>query len=144
MGFAPVAATSILLIAALLSLNAYHTDNDVAADEVRAARADADAREADKRATQLEIGLVQYAAGPNRLTIDVDNLGGTVIDTQDLEVLIDGVVRTEDITWIRYNNADVRYWHPGQDIEIRMNDITSSPNSIIVVADNGVLDFEVT
>lgn len=141
MGFAPVAAVAILMIAGLFSLSAYTVQRDAADDGLIHAERDALRRADDVQRTSFSITGTNYQNGPNRLTIDLSNDGSTTIQTDDIDVIIDGVVRNADINYIRVEGSAVAYWPALQTAEIRIDSVTSQPARVAVIAHNGVAAY---
>lgn len=141
MGFAPVAAVAILLIGGLASFVGFTVASDTAQDELRQASREAAALQAERAGTSITITGDTYQAGPDRLTLIATNSGSTVIPTEGLDVLLDGVVRTQDITFIRIDGSSVAYWAPLQSVEIRLDGVTSEPDRAALVAHNGVIAY---
>ncbi len=143
MGFAPVAAVAILFIAGLASFVAYNVHADAADDATRRAAQDALDRASAKTHTELVIDDATYQGGLDRLLLDITNTGSTTIDTQGIEILLDGVIRTDDITWIRQGGQDFRYWAPLEQVEIRMDGVTSSPARVAIFTETGAVVYGV-
>ncbi len=143
MGFSVIAGTGVLLISGIVAFSIVVVQNDAADDAVLRAEQAAQDAALERRLGSLEVTQTIYQAGPDRLTIDVTNTGETTFATADIDVLLDGVVHTDDITWLRVGGSDVAYWAPLQELEIRMDDITARPDRLSIVTGEGIMDFEV-
>ncbi len=143
MGFSVIAGTGVLLISGIVAFSIVVVQNDAADDAVLRAEQAAQDAALERRLGSLEVTQTIYQAGPDRLTIDVTNTGETTFATAELDVLLDGVVRTDDVTWLRVGGSDVAYWAPLQELEIRMDGVTVRPDRLSIVTGDGIMDFEV-
>ncbi len=143
MGFAVVAGTGILMLAGVAAFGMIVVHQDAAQDAIDAAERDAERREAAQRTGAIDVVSNSYQPGPDILYLDVDNIGHTTFATADIEVLLDGALRTDDVTWLRVDGSDVAYWAPLEQLEIRLDGITASPSRAVVVTGEGIMAFEV-
>ncbi len=137
MGFAPVAAVAILFIAGLASFVGYNAHADAASDDVRRAEAEARSRSMARDDSRMELISTAYSPGQDTLTLTIRNTGSSTIDAAGIEVMLDGVRRTQDITWIRQSGDDRRYWPPLVDASIRLDNVASEPGRFALFTETG-------
>lgn len=137
MGFAPVAAIAILFIAGLASFVGYNAHADAAADDVRRAEFDARSRATARDQSDMELINAAYSPGQDALTLTVRNTGSSTIDAAGIEIMLDGVRRTQDIAWIRQGGDDRRYWPPLVDVSIRLEGVTAEPGRVALFTETG-------
>ena len=81
-----------------------------------------------------------YNGGPDRLTFEILNSGSTVVDISDLDYIIDGQWNDAlESGWPKVGGSttsDVLL--PGETLEVRMQPIAASPDTVKVVTGTGV------
>lgn len=141
MGFS-VTATHVIFAVALLSAGTYAASKywEVQAEVEDARRVFAQRADEVVHTNLTWVSTPDYNAGANRLTFTFKNTGSTVLDVSDFAFVIDG----------KWNNSFEGGWPkvggtttsdvllPGENLEVRMRPITSSPSNLRVIAGNGV------
>jgi archaellum component FlaF (FlaF/FlaG flagellin family) len=94
----------------------------------------------ERSATKIEIVNVTYNQTTAILNITTVNIGNTILDTYRTDVLVNGIVRTENITALMIEGeiSPVR-WLPEKGLNILLEDI-SNPERVMIVTENGISD----
>jgi len=137
MGFSISASTAIIGVAILMTLEVSMgtvipvlTDLDESYDDMRQ-------RTLDELQTSIVISniTVQANASLHDLSIKVDNTGSTVIDSNYVHVLIDGVLSS-------FTSSE-SYWFPEQLVTLSVYGVSGSGSKIVkVVTNNGISDYK--
>ena len=138
MGFAPVAATAILMLTGIFAAGVYWEDWHASQKSVEDAERQA-ARLRDER-VHTTMGLVStgYQNGPDRFTVTLQNDGSTVLRASGLDWVIDGVWRGDVIETTTVDGDATRdVWLPGTQLVVEFRPIPTQPSRITVTAGNG-------
>ena len=135
MGLSTSAASVVLLVAMILSASVLFSTLNATQDIVRRAQAEKEEIEYEQLHTHMSILNVTYAAGV--LTITAKNDGSVEILVDDMEVLLDGQIYTQNITSFKVDGVDVDLWLPGETAEINVS-VSYQPSRVKIVAHNGV------
>lgn len=109
---------------------------------LRAQREASDAaQDQDERALALRTGALEavnrtWNAGT--LELKVNNTGGLAFDTQRVDVLVDGVLRTDKVTARTVGGVSTRVWAPGEQLYLKLEGLPGGePQRVWVVAATG-------
>lgn len=141
MGFSVAAAGGILVIGFLFCASVVANSYLSTQNEVQASMKEAELRMEQARQGEMQIDGVAYAPGPDEVTIDATNMGSVTYNLTKLDVLVDGVVHTADVTQMEVENTATNVWPPLTALEIIVDNIPSSPSSVQIVAASGVQAF---
>lgn len=138
MGFAPVAATAILMLTGVFAASVYWEDWHASQKTVEDAERQA-ARLRDERVhTSLTLVGTNYVNGPDRFTVTLQNDGSTVLRASEIDWVVDGVWRNDVIETTTVDGdpaGDV--WLPGTQLVVEFRPITTQPTALTVTAGNG-------
>ena len=82
--------------------------------------------------TDFEIESATYDADNERLTLELVNTGSTTLSRAKTSVLVDGEIYP--------GVADEGLWVPGETITITVEDVTTEPERVKIVAENGIAE----
>jgi len=75
--------------------------------------------------TNLVIDRAEYNSTTNVLTINASNTGSVTLDTHLLDVLVDGYLKTGNISKLMNEGYEGGLWYPVTTISIRLSNIMS-------------------
>ncbi|MGB1586716.1 MAG: hypothetical protein ACPHID_06695 [Thermoplasmatota archaeon] len=143
MGFATVATAAILTVAALVGGTTYvNADQDRNA-QLRQAQGDAEARQLALKQTDLGLISATHSIPLRAVVVVVTNTGDSTIDASGLDVLVDGVVVTDQISSTLINAVDTDVWAPLGTATIIVEGYNpgSNPDRVAVVTAGGHMVF---
>jgi archaellum component FlaF (FlaF/FlaG flagellin family) len=132
----------VILVGALIAqASAYMTADRNAGVKVDEARETWESRHEAMRAHSIAIASVTYNGGQDRLTILVDNVGLVTLNATEVDVLLDGMWHSTNITLRQVDAADSRVWGPGQQLELRVT-VDPKPIDVWVLTPYGLADVQ--
>ncbi len=138
MGFAPVAATTILLVAGMFGASVFFQDWRAAQESLQDAERQADRLRAERVDTEMSIDEVLYAPGVDTLTVTATNVGETTLRASELDWIVGGTWENDVILSAAIEGDATRdLWTPGSELVVIFLPISPAPTSIVVVAGNG-------
>ncbi|MCW7076225.1 MAG: archaellum stator protein ArlF [Candidatus Syntropharchaeales archaeon] len=140
MGFSVSVTFAIFLVAFLALSSILVSSYDYRSNLIDDAKEIRQERMLNELQTDLEIVQTSYNPTLDILTIDVDNSGSITLDTDEIDVIVDGRMQTGNITSLLVDGADTTVWAPEETLEIKVSGIASDPTRIKVIAGNGVSD----
>ncbi len=141
MGFSQVAAFAVILVGVTVFGSMVIEAALGAQKEERQAERERDRRVAAVARGAMEVVQFQYAPGIDQVTITVDNTGQTVLDGAGLDVVLDGVVVTQNISSRLVDGAATDVWTPGGRMVVVVQDITTGPDFAVLASQEGVLEY---
>lgn len=136
MGFSVSGATVVISVGLLVSAATLYPALD-RYSERRIEAVDGDHERAlDRQNTALGAANATYNASADRLVVTVDNTGTTVLDVDDLDLLVDGKYQTVTNTTIG-GDTGTTAWLPGERLRIEVGKPTR-PSRVKLVAGPGV------
>ena len=82
--------------------------------------------------TEIEIELARYDDENDELTLDIVNTGSTTLSRTGASVLVDGDIKP--------GVAGEGLWVPGETITVTVEDVTTEPDRVKVVVENGIAE----
>lgn len=140
MGFAQVAAFAIIATGTIVFGSLAYVSWQNAESDVREARAASDARAA-QGAGEMLVAAPSYIPGLDQVTLTVTNTGNVPLDAGELDFVLDGTWETDDVTSILIGGLDSDVWSPLTVMVVIIQNQTSSPNDVLVVADTGAKGY---
>lgn len=137
MGLSTSVASVILLIAIIGSATVLYSVFSATQELLREAESVKTELEYEQLHTFITIENVTYNSTSGILVINATNNGSTVILVDDIEVLLDGQIFTQDIMSATVNGVKVDLWLPGETLKIEVNS-SINPSRVKIVAHNGV------
>ncbi|HET6399170.1 MAG TPA: hypothetical protein VFH47_06420 [Candidatus Thermoplasmatota archaeon] len=137
MAVAAVATVAFLAFAGLAWAATLDQARDHARLEVRKAGESDAEREQRLQHTAVRFDSVQYQNGPKRATLTLTNTGQANLDAASVDVLLDGVWRTGDVTSRRVDNAESRVWSPQTQLVLVVQNVQADPFRHTVVTGEG-------
>ncbi len=131
-------ASAILLIAMAVTASMVFSTLSSNYELLRKADIEKGKIEYDQIHTFLNVDNVSFNSGT--VTINATNDGSTVIQTDKIEVLLDGNLYTDNITSTTVQGEDVNIWIPDETLTIEVNS-SLNPSRVKLVADNGASDY---
>jgi archaellum component FlaF (FlaF/FlaG flagellin family) len=140
MGLSVSAASAILAmgfaLTALVLVDSF-THNYEKMDEASQDRTD---RQRDILDTRIEIRNATFHNGSRTLGINITNTGSATLDPNSLDVLLDGVLHTHNITSREVDGAPASAWFPAKTLLVTMG-AQELPSRVKVVTGNGVTEY---
>lgn len=138
MGFAPVAATAILMLTGLFAAGVYWEDVHASQKAVQDAERQAARLREERVHTSMDLVNTQYQNGPDRFTVTLRNDGSTVLRASDLDWVLDGVWRNDVIESTTVGGDAARdVWLPGTNVVVAFRPVDPQPSRLVVTAGNG-------
>jgi len=143
MGFSVSGSAALIFVAAFIGFGMFYTASANSVELINDARSDQADRTLEQQNTELDIvSAVWNPDGNDNLEVTIDNTGGTQLSVEDTDLLVDGVYRTGYNTDVDGDTAtDV--WAPQQTLTITVTTLSSQPDGVKAVTENGVADTEV-
>lgn len=82
--------------------------------------------------TEIEIESARYDDENDELTLDIVNTGSTTLSRTGASVLVDGDIKP--------GVAGEGLWVPGETITVTVEDVTTEPDRVKVVVENGIAE----
>ena len=140
MGFGTTAGAAILLVG-ILYYSASLTQGFLnAQQEVQSGVEKADARLATNRQASIQIDNKSYSVGVQELYVNVTNTGSVIFNTTQLDLILDGTVKTTSILQRTVEDRGTNVWAPDQRLQLRVTS-ANNPANIVVIGPNGVKDY---
>ncbi|MFP3871892.1 MAG: hypothetical protein ACOC55_03275 [Candidatus Natronoplasma sp.] len=139
MGLSVSASAAIVLVGVVLIFGTLYPAIERAQEIEEEARNDWLEWKDQKQRAEMTISDVNYLGAENILNISLNNTGDTVLDINELEVLLDGVYCTDKVTSKiiddQIENTDL--WNPGQKLVLSLEDVEEETNRVLVVSEFG-------
>jgi len=137
MGLSTSVASVILLIAIIGSATVLYSAFSATQELLRKAESVKTELEYERLHTFISIDNVTYNSTSGVVIINATNNGSTVILVNDIEVLLDGQIYTQNIISTTVNGVEVDLWLPGETLKIEVSS-SINPSRVKIVAHNGV------
>lgn len=148
MGFSTSAAAAVIFVGALVSLGLLYPATAGSFEQVNDALGDREDRLLEQRNTEVAIDRAEYNATTEDVTVVVENTGTTALAVNDTDVMLNGSIRTENVTLAVENVTGRTVWAPGETLRITVENVSAAPGRVKVVTEYGVSvateDVEVT
>jgi len=131
-------ASAILLVAMVIAVSIIFSTLSANYEMLKEAENVKNKIEYEQLHTTINIENVTYNSGT--VIINATNEGSTVIETDKIDVLINGELYTANITSTSVNGTNVTIWIPEETLRIEVNSAVS-PSRVKLVTDNGVSDY---
>lgn len=148
MGFSTSAAAAVIFVGAIVSLGLLYPATAGSFQQVNDALGDREDRLLEQRNTEVAIDRTEYNATTESVTVVVDNTGTTALAVDETDVLLNGSIRTGNVTLAVENVSGRSVWAPGETLRITVENVSAAPGRVKVVTEYGVAvateDVEVT
>lgn len=136
MGFSTIAA-SVILFAGFLFLSGVVANGVFEAQrEHRDAELEKEERTELRRNTQMALNSVAWQG--NKVHIYLKNTGDSVLDANEIEVMIDGVWGTDKVSQRSVDGSQTKsMWAQNQELYLRI-DTSPKPQRVYVVTETGI------
>jgi archaellum component FlaF (FlaF/FlaG flagellin family) len=91
----------------------------------------------DRQQTNVSITQVKWL-GNGRLTLTLLNVGATTLDPALVEVILDGIWRTDKITGRTVGAQTTNVWMPKEYLTLSFEGLSGNAQKIAVYTENGV------
>lgn len=132
MGFDTTAVTWIWVVGGITMGGAVITTSFTMLDDLVEARAAQEDREALELGTSLTTANATYDAATNTYLFYAQNSGTSVVDVDDVTVLLDGVARPAARAQVLGESGD--QWMPGDRAEFVVEDVDERPTRVLLAA----------
>lgn len=138
MGLSVSAAASIVIIGVLLIFGTLYPAIETSRELKNEARSDWLQRQDAKQRSDMTVTDIDHTE--ERLDIDLENTGDTALKLNELEVLINGVYKSEMISnWVVDEDiTETDLWNPGQSLNITLQGIEDEVRRVVVVNEFGI------
>lgn len=138
MGFSTSAAAAVIFVGALVSLGILYPATAGSFEQVNDALGDRENRLLDQRNTDLAVESVTYNETTDEVVVNVSNTGTTTLTANETDPLLDGTLRTANVTRAVEGVPGRTLWTPGETMTITVGNVTSTPGRVKVVTEHGV------
>ncbi|MCX8173138.1 MAG: hypothetical protein N3F63_00795 [Thermoplasmata archaeon] len=134
MGYSVAVASAILFTSLLLCFSFIYMGINFSIDAVERGFTE----NLSLRDAKLHTQVVVYAANLSipESEIMLLNEGSTEIRTSTINILVNGVIVTQNLT-ISVDGKPTEFWYPGEYLKIQMSNLTAMPGKIKIVTGNG-------
>jgi flagellar protein FlaF len=136
MGFASSGAAAVLFVGLLVGASVLLPTLQETRERTTEAQEEKHERLLDRRNSDVSTVAVEYNATTDRLTVEVENTGSTTLTVADVDVLVDGVYRSDADLDVG-GEAGRRLWHPGERLTATVPTATR-PDRVKVVTGTGI------
>jgi len=136
MGFSVSASIAIFLFGFLVMGSILYSSGNNSARLVDDGQNEQHKRMVDELQTAINITSTDYNLTLQKLTVNVENKGGIVLDSSKINLLIDGNISSS----VSFNPTKV--WIPENELIITATGVSSSPDRVKIVTENGVSDYK--
>ncbi len=143
MGLSVSASAGIVLIGIVLIFGTLYPAVDESQRLKNEARDEWNEWENDKKRSDLRIESIQISNQEDTIDITADNIGHTVLDVTELEIIIDGIYRTQNISKYVIDGEieNTTILNPKQNITITIENIGVEFDRIVIVNEFGEAFF---
>lgn len=131
-------ASVILLLAIIASATVIYSTISANYDIIRKAEASKNEIDLEQLHTTIKIINVTYSGG--KISINSTNNGSTEINVTDVDLIVDGVYYTDNITSTTISGDNVTLWLPEETLKIEITS-DSAPSRVKLIAHNGISDY---
>ncbi|MDY6865181.1 MAG: hypothetical protein SVY15_04315 [Halobacteriota archaeon] len=136
MGFSVSASIAIFLLGSLVMGSLAYTSMSNSARLVNDGQNEQHERMREELQTDINITSTDYNLTLQRLQVSVENTGSIVLDSSEVDLIIDGTISSS----LSFSPSKV--WIPENNLIITATGVSSSPNRVKVVTENGVSDYK--
>lgn len=141
MGFSTLIASIILMTALIIAANiSYSTLSKLQEFSWEAYREENNLK-ISKSHTAMNITNVTYNATLSKLYVYIKNTGSSEICVDKIEILLDGVLYTQNISSRTVNGDSSNLLLPLETVEIVVDSVSTEPSRIKVVSHNGISTY---
>ncbi|MCU4717147.1 flagellin [Halapricum hydrolyticum] len=140
MGFSVSGSAAIVFVGLFIAFGTFYTASTNTVEEMTDANDDWQDRQLAQQNTEIEIVAAVYDNETERLVVEVNNTGATVLSVNDTDLLVDNEYRTasRDVD----GDAGTDIWAPGQRLTYSVS-AASQPDRVKVATETGVAATEV-
>ena len=131
-------ASAILLIAMVVSASIIFNTLSSNYELLREAEYTKNEIDSEQLHTTITVNNVTYNSGI--VIINATNEGNTVIETDKIDVLINGVFYTDNIISTSVNGENVTIWIPEEILRVEVSS-SDSPSRVKLIAHNGISGY---
>ncbi|MFW5924478.1 MAG: flagellin [archaeon] len=142
MGFSVSASAAIIFAAMFIAFGMFYTASANSAEMVNDARVAAEDDLLTQQNTAIEITDAVYNTTTDRLTVTVNNTGGTQLTLSDTDLLADNRYQSEFVRRSVNGDEMTGLWLPGEQLRYVV-EVSNQPDRVKVVAGSGVAATEV-
>lgn len=137
MGLSVSAASAVLAIGFVLMTIILVDGYTHSYQELDDATGDRSDRERELLDTAVEIDSARHNNTTKTLTLNVTNGGSSVLDPAEVDLVVDGILLTGNITALEVDGTPAQAWFPGKTLVIELT-VADPPGRVKVVTGNGV------
>ncbi len=141
MGFSVSMTFAIFLVAFIALSSILVSSYDYRSNLIDDAKEVRQERMLDELQTDLEITSTSHNAMGSFLTINVNNTGSTVLNANKVDVILDGSLKTGDISSLMVDGVATTVWAPDEPLRINITGVSSNPARVKLIAENGIADY---
>ncbi|KAA9399829.1 flagellin [Haloarcula sp. CBA1130] len=140
MGFSVSGSAAIIFVAAFIGFGMFYSATANSFERVTDAREDQRDQLLDQQNTEISLVSATWnSSGNENLVVTVDNTGSETLSVEETDLLVDNDYRTGYETSVGTDDA-TDIWASQEQLEITVSSLSSQPNRVKVVTENGVAD----
>ncbi|VUT27973.1 MAG: hypothetical protein SYNGOMJ08_00531 [Candidatus Syntrophoarchaeum sp. GoM_oil] len=141
MGFSVSMTFAIFLVAFIALSSILVSSYDYRSNLIEDAKEVRQERMLDELQTDFEITGTSYNAVGSFLTVNVNNTGSTVLNASKVDVILNGSLKTGDISSLMVDGVATTIWAPDEMLRINITGVSSNPARVKLIAENGIADY---
>lgn len=140
MGFSVSGSAAIIFVAAFIGFGMFYSATANSFERVNDAREDQRDRLLDQQNTDISLVSATWnSSGNDNLVVTVDNTGSETLSVEATDLLVDNNYRTGYGTIVD-GNGSTDIWASQERLEITVTSLSSQPDRVKVVAENGIAE----
>jgi len=140
MGFSVSGSAAIIFVAAFIGFGMFYSATANGFERVNDAREDQRDRLLDQQNTDISLVSATWnSSGNDNLVVTVDNTGSETLSVEETDLLIDNDYRTGYATSVD-GDSSTDIWASQERLEITVTSLSSQPNRVKVVTENGIAE----
>ncbi|EMA34400.1 flagellar protein F [Haloarcula japonica] len=140
MGFSVSGSAAIIFVAAFIGFGMFYSATANSFERVNDAREDQRDRLLDQQNTDISLVSATWnESGNDNLVVTVDNTGSETLSVEATDLLVDNDYHTGyDTTVDTDSSTDI--WASQERLEITVSSLSSQPDRVKVIAENGIAE----
>jgi flagellar protein FlaF len=143
MGFSVSGSAAVIFVAAFIGFGMFYSATANSFERVNDAREDQRDRLLDQQNTDISLVSATWnSSGKDNLVVAVDNTGSETLSVEETDLLVDNDYETGYETTVN-TDSSTDIWASQERLEINVTSLSSQPNRVKVVTENGIAETAV-
>ncbi|GCF14136.1 hypothetical protein Harman_20710 [Haloarcula mannanilytica] len=140
MGFSVSGSAAVIFVAAFIGFGMFYSATANSFERVNDAREDQRDRLLDQQNTDISLVSATWnSSGSEDLVVTVDNTGSETLSVEETDLLVDNDYRSNYETAVDgVGSTDI--WASQERLEITVSSLSSQPDRVKIVTENGIAD----